>query len=88
MKHPFAATAELSALKELNEQETQQVGGGLSFPPPTVTTLALGEEGGLPVCPPTMTTMAVGEEGGSPIKGPIFTTLAIGEEGGSGRLTF
>ncbi len=66
MKHPFAAPLEMSAIKELNEQETQMVGGGMRpINPPTVTTLAIGEEGGSPICGPIFTTLAIGEEGGS-----------------------
>jgi len=68
-------------MKELDQQQTELVSGGLRKRPP-VTTLALGEEGG------DVTTLAVGEEGGVATtlaigeEEPVFTTLALGEEGG------
>lgn len=67
-------------------------------PEPSVTTLAIGEEGNgggpviidPPVEPPVATTKALGEEDGGikpfpikpPIEPPIATTLALGEEDG------
>lgn len=63
-------------MKELDQQQAQQVAGARIWPPkrPPVTTMAVGEEG----CG-GVTTLAIGEEE------PIFTTLAIGEEdGGAG----
>jgi hypothetical protein len=67
-------------MKELNASQTEEVTGALLRKRPTITTLAIGEEGGGGV-----TTLAIGEEGGTSRKfgeeGPIFTTLALGEEG-------
>jgi hypothetical protein len=55
---------------ELPTESLEKVQGGR----PTMTTLALGEEGG------HITSLVFGEECGGP---PILTTLALGEEGGT-----
>ena len=63
-------------MKELDQQQVEQVAGARRWPKcPPVTTLAVGEEGGGGV-----TTLAIGEEE------PVFTTLAVGEEDGGGAL--
>lgn len=96
MSHPFDLDpSDLEALdldfeEQLMEEESAQVGGGLTI----YTTDEVGEEGGFkpyplplpkpipfpkpihPIKPPEATTLAIGEEGG----GPIYTK-ALWENG-------
>ena len=91
MRHPFDLDpAELKDLEldfeeNLTDEESGQVGGGLSI----ATTLAIGEEGGdcYPIVkdprylgPPCIYPLPYPKP--LPIKPPEATTLALGEEGG------